>query len=133
MRKVLVVVVLIAALGLSSCSARGGVSVTLDEWSVEADPASAESGEVTFTARNRGDVAHQLIVLQTTRRFDRLPVRKGVARLDVRGITKIGGIPSVAEDDAEALSLTLRAGSYVLICNIASHYSNGMRARFRAT
>ena len=132
MRRVLVPLVA-ATLVLSSCSAQGGVSVTLDEWSLEADPASTEAGDVTFTARNRGDVVHQLLVLQTTRSFDGLPVRKGVVRLDARGITEVGEIPVVAEDDAEALSLTLRAGDYVLICNIASHYSNGMRARFRAT
>lgn len=103
--------------------------MTLDEYSLAPKPSSSESGDVTFTARNSGTIPHQLLVLRTQRRAERLPTSKGVVTL-AGDIERVGEIPAIEEGDAEPLSLSLTPGSYVLICNIVSHYENGMRAPF---
>jgi uncharacterized cupredoxin-like copper-binding protein len=120
------------ALVTASCASQGGVRVELDEWTVDPADTSAPAGELTFTAHNMGDVAHQLQVIRTSRPFDRLPVRKGVVRTDQPGLELVGEIPIVAKQETETLVVDLPAGSYALICNIASHYDNGMRAGFEA-
>ena len=132
MRKALLIACVAALLG-GGCSSQGGVRVDLDEWTVDPADASAPAGEVTFTAHNAGDVAHQLQVIRTSRPFDRLPVRKGVVRVDQSGLDVVGEIPIVAKQETETLVVDLPAGRYALICNIASHYGNGMRAPFEVT
>lgn len=104
--------------------------MTLDEYSIKPGRTSSKAGDVTFTAHNIGSVAHQLLVLKTERRPDKLPVRKGVVLVDAKGIELAGELEIVAEGDSETLSLTMLPGNYVLICNIASHYTNGMHSPF---
>ena len=119
------------ALVASGCASDGGIGITMDEYSVKADPASTESGSVTFSVRNVGAIAHQLLVLRTRRDSDDLPVKGGLVRLDARGIDVAGEIELLAADAAADLAVTLEPGPYVLICNIAGHYDLGMHAPFR--
>ncbi len=121
------------ALLVVACSAQGGIRVTLDEYMVSLGRTTEQPGEVTFTATNAGSIAHQLLVLRTERDADELPVRKGVVTLGAEGIDVEGEIPIVAKGDSNTLSLSLRPGDYVLMCNIASHYENGMWASLRVT
>jgi uncharacterized cupredoxin-like copper-binding protein len=130
MRRALILVLLATATALPSCAARGGITVSLDEYDLTPSRRSAAPGDVTFTAQNNGAIAHQLLVLRTDRRYDRLPVEDGVVQVRSKGIDTAGEIEIVADDDAEAVSVTLTPGRYVLICNIAGHYANGMRAPF---
>jgi uncharacterized cupredoxin-like copper-binding protein len=132
MRRVLVQLAAVTLL-VTSCSAQGGVVVTMDEYVLTAKPASEKAGTVTFTAKNLGAIAHQLLVLRTQLRPDKLPVKGGVVRLDVKGVELVEEIPIVAAGDSEPLSLDLTPGDYTLICNIAGHYSNGMHTRFRVS
>lgn len=123
----------IVSFAFGSCNAKGGVTVTLDEYGLKPSPSSSKPGQVTFTARNTGEIAHQFMVLATTRAADRLPVSKGVVRTKAKGITVVDQIELVAPDDVEVLSVTLKPGRYVFICNIAGHYQSGMRAAFRVS
>lgn len=118
---------------LASCTAGDGVAVTLDEYSISARPERFAAGEITFTAHNIGAVAHQLLVLRTATDPARLPVDDGVVDVEADGIAKVGEIPIVAGEERETLTTTLETGRYALICNIAGHYQNGMRAGFRVT
>ncbi len=89
-------------------------------------PASAKAGPVAFTLRNRGTTGHSAVILRTNVRYDRLPVSKSTASEKGR----VGAIARVAAGRSRALTLTLPAGKYVIICNIAGHYESGMRAAF---
>jgi hypothetical protein len=121
------------ALLTPACASRGGVTVQLDEYSVSADPSSSPAGDITFTARNVGAIVHQLLVLATRLDADDLPVEDGVVQVDEQKVRTAGEVDLVTADDTEVLTLDLAPGNYVLICNIASHYDNGMRAGFRVT
>lgn len=105
----------------------------MDEYSVHADPRSAPAGSVTFRVRNVGAIAHQFLVLRTNRDAGDLPVRGGLVRTGSRGITEAGEIEVMTADASETVEITLAAGRYVLICNIAGHYDLGMRTGFRVT
>jgi uncharacterized cupredoxin-like copper-binding protein len=131
MRKRIGAVLIAVACGTMSCSDKGGITVELDEYTLKPDPAEASGGSVTFTAKNVGSIAHQLLVLRTSVPVDDLPTSDGVVQVDGKRVRAVGEIELVATDDAESTTLDLAPGDYRLICNIAGHYDNGMRATFR--
>jgi uncharacterized cupredoxin-like copper-binding protein len=127
MTKRLVCAVLAALAVAAGCSSEEeGLDTTLDEYSIRLGDHRVEAGSKTFRASNDGAIAHQLIVLRTKRPAGRLPVDDGVVDTGAKGIDVAGELELVPAGASEALQVRLRPGSYVLICNIAGHYTSGM-------
>ena len=89
--------------------------------SVTASPQSVGSGRVLFTARNLGTVTHELVVVRANRP---LPVRAYKA-VEPKGAV-IGEIEDVEPGQAKKVTLTLKPGNYLLLCNVVGHYQLGM-------
>jgi uncharacterized cupredoxin-like copper-binding protein len=114
------------------------VAVTLQEFSVGPDTASAPAGSITFEATNEGpDDEHEFVVIATDLDITALPtVEDGSVDENGEGIEVIDEIEKMAVGDTESLTVDLEAGSYALICNIydadedESHYQEGMRTSF---
>ena len=110
------------------------VGVVLDEWSIEADTASVEAGDVTFEVSNEGEEAHELVVVRAESPDD-LTIADG--RVDEEALPEgafIGEVEAFpAGTDCEG-TFELEAGDYVLFCNILedhegeaeSHVEEGM-------
>ncbi|MDA1035299.1 MAG: plastocyanin/azurin family copper-binding protein [Chloroflexi bacterium] len=107
------------------------VDVKLSEWSVDADPTKVAAGDVTFTATNSGGIVHEMIVLKTDMAADALVVEgTKVSENDsgeVIGEIDQGELPAGGKASA---TYNLAAGNYVLFCNIATHYGQGMTTAF---
>jgi uncharacterized cupredoxin-like copper-binding protein len=106
-----------------------------------ASPATAPAGKVKFVVTNNGTIIHEMIVLKTKTAFDQLPVVDAgdpPARVST-GANKIdegksqGETGDVAKGKTKSVTLKLKKGSYVLVCNVAQHYGLGMRAAFTVT
>jgi uncharacterized cupredoxin-like copper-binding protein len=108
----------------------GAVAVTLSEYAVAADPQTVAPGRVAFTAKNAGQITHEMVVLRTDRVPDALATAEGKVDEDASG-TVIGEIPEAQlPPGAEStLMVDLPAGRYVLFCNIPGHYQAGMRTQ----
>jgi uncharacterized cupredoxin-like copper-binding protein len=102
------------------------VSVHMKEFSLAPQPSSVPAGKVTFKAANDGKVTHELVVLNTDRAPGALPVAKGKA--DETG--DLGEAEDVTAGTSKSVTLALKPGHYVLICNLAGHYQAGMHAAF---
>ena len=102
------------------------VSVQLKEFSITPQMSSAPTSEVTFDATNHGKVAHELVVIKTDKAPGALPVAKGKA--DETG--DLGEAEDVNPGSSKTVTLLLKPGHYVLICNLAGHYQAGMHAAF---
>ena len=126
MKRILLVALAAAAvLGGASAHAASTVSARLTDFEIRATPSSAEHGRITFNVRNAAQIDHELIVIKTNRRANALPLRNGRAsERGARGEVELEG------GEARRLTLNLRAGHYVLICNIGRHYQAGMRRDF---
>lgn len=127
-------------------AAGGGttVNVTLGEWLIEPDPASAPAGSITFTASNEGTIEHELVIIKTDLAPDALPTNDdGTVNEDAEGIEVIDEIEEFPAGETESLTVDLEPGKYVLICNIGpsseeeaghmeheAHYKEGMHAAF---
>jgi uncharacterized cupredoxin-like copper-binding protein len=133
------------AFGLVAVSCGGGdgatVNVELKEFSIAADPATADAGEVVFEATNEGpDDIHEFVVFQTDLGPTELPTDENGAVVETgEGIELIGEIEDIPVGETQSVTLDLEAGNYVLICNIwdegeqEAHYQEGMRTTFEVT
>lgn len=104
------------------------VNVRLNEWKVTPSVLSVRAGKVTFVARNVGKIAHNLVVLRTNLAPSKLPVVGSRAK----EVGRVGKTPVFGPGPSRRLTLTLKAGRYVLICNVPGHYRAGMFVGFRA-
>ncbi len=105
-----------------------GIAVSLTEWGVASDVPTGQSGEVTFSVTNDGATPHELAVVKSDLGADALPVAVGAA--DETVLDVLGRTATLDGGGSEDLTISLEAGSYVLICNIPAHYGLGMRVGF---
>ncbi len=104
-----------------SGAAGSQMSVTLEEMSIVGGPLSVKAGPVTFIARNVGSVEHELVVVRDTKP---LVVKKFKAN---EGGRWIGEIEGVLPGKSGKVTLKLKPGDYLLLCNIVGHYQLGMK------
>jgi uncharacterized cupredoxin-like copper-binding protein len=105
------------------------VNVELREWKITPSTTHARAGTVTFVARNKGRLEHELVVIRSNRPASGLPLEGGGAN-EAGSRGEIDGVPP---GKTAHLTLDLRPGRYVLICNRSDHrghYVHGMFAAF---
>ena len=98
--------------------------------SMTVDPGSVPHGKVKFVVQNQGTELHEVVVVKTTTPFDQMQVN---AKDKVSEKGSKGEIEGVGKGKTKSKTLKLKAGQYVLLCNIAGHYTSGMRAPFTVT
>jgi len=131
-----------AETGGATAATGGGstVDVTLQEFAVLPAQESAPAGDVTFDVTNKGpDDTHEFVVFKTDLAPDALPTNKdGSVDEEGEGVELVDEIEDIAVGKTPSLTVSLDAGSYVLICNIVEdegdetivHYQQGMRTGF---
>ncbi len=112
------------SLGYAGTTAKAkdsSLSFTLKEMSLGGKgPLKVAAGKVTFKMRNEGTVEHELVVF------------KGAGPLVIKNFKGVeagrwlGEVSETAPGKAGTLTLTLKAGKYLLACNIPGHYQLGM-------
>src|SRR4051794_14121661 len=125
-RRVLAAVAVATLVPAATALAGGTSRVTMDEFSLKAGPKSRSAGKVTFSIKNAGDDEHELVVIKTRTAASKLKVSKG--RASEKG--KVAEADDIAGGRSRKLSVKLKKGHYVLICNLPGHYQQGMRSDF---
>jgi uncharacterized cupredoxin-like copper-binding protein len=124
-RKILVLCAIVgtpALFGPGSAAAQSAsVSVTEDEMMVKSSTTHVSAGKVTFVVRNTGTVEHELVIVRWT--GEKLPIAKW--KVDESTI-KVGEVPELAPGKTGRVTLSLKPGTYLMICNIPGHYQLGM-------
>jgi len=115
----------------SAGSTTGDVGVTMKDFSITTSVASFPAGDVTFAIHNDGPSAHEFVILRTDVAPDALPVENGEIPEDQ--VDLVDEAEDIAPGTGRSLSANLTAGSYVLVCNLPSHYGAGMHAAFTVT
>jgi uncharacterized cupredoxin-like copper-binding protein len=132
LRYVLVGAMLCAA--FSACSSSGGVDATEKDFSISLAKSSADAGDITFHVTNNGPSTHEFVVFKTDLAEDALPTTKenGAVIVDEsgQGVEHIDEIEDITKGSSEDLTVNLKAGKYVVICNLPTHYQLGMHAAF---
>jgi uncharacterized cupredoxin-like copper-binding protein len=140
MRALLAGSLTLAAVALAACgsSSSGGGSASGDdvsvdlgkatEFSVVAAPGKATSGNVTFTVKNDGKIHHEMVVvpLATGASAQSLKTSSGEANED----GSPGEIDGIDPGQTKSVTLDLKPGTYVLLCNEPGHFAGGMATTF---
>jgi len=111
------------------------VGVTLVEYEVNAAPESATGEPIDFTVTNDGTIVHNFRVVATDLAPDALPIADDQPVVDESALDAVvGGFTSLLPPGEDrVVNEDLAPGSYVLYCNIPTHYSLGMFSGFEVT
>ena len=122
----------LAALAIAPSAALGGapnielVKVRMSEYRIRLDRGHTFQRLPLFEVRNTGKVAHEFVIVKTARTAKKLPVANGqVVRHGFKDV-----VPLLPGEHRRIVVGNLRAGHYVLICDIPGHYQKGMRRDF---
>ncbi len=122
-------------LTLAACSAAASptpsgtaVTATLNEYSIQSSAATAPAGEITFTVTNAGTMIHEFVIMQTDVLAADLPLANDEVTED--DYTVVDEVEDVEAGASKPLTVTLEAGHYVMLCNIAGHVRQGMVVDF---
>ena len=131
----------LAVLGLLAATACGGpaddgddgpsrsVRVTLEDFDVRLEPAAVAEGTVTFDVVNVGPSLHEFLLLRTEQPEDALPTdAQGTVEEEGPDLEVVEDVEALQANQTVAVEVDLAAESYVVICNIPSHYGLGMYA-----
>ena len=102
------------------------VKVTLKEWTLTPSASRVPAGKVAFVVSNKGNIQHEFVILRTNIRHQALPMAGSAAK--VRALAEI---EDIEPGQTKRLTLTLKAGKYVLLCNVPGHYKAGQHAALR--
>ncbi len=107
----------------------GDTAGTKAAMTMTVSPGSVAAGKVTFTVSNSGTVIHEMVVLKTDTPFDQIPIVKN----KISESSSVGEVADIGKGKTKSGTFKLKAGSYVLVCNVSKHYGLGMRAAFTVT
>ena len=106
------------------------IAARLDEYAVRLDRDSAHGGRITFDIRNDGRRVHEFVVLKSDDAQDALP-REGNEVNEHAAGNLVDEAEDIRPRKTLTLSVALKPGKYVLICNLPGHYARGMHTAFR--
>jgi len=139
-------VIMTGTLGVMACNdstapSPVNVNVTLREFNISLDRASAPRGTVIFHVTNSGEDIHEFLVIRTDRAPNALPTEAdGSYQENGAGTQLLEEIEEIPPGSSRDLTIDLSEGSHVLICNMVMtepdgtvevHYQLGMRTAFQ--
>jgi uncharacterized cupredoxin-like copper-binding protein len=119
----------------------GGTAPAGAQMMLQATPVSVPAGQVSFVVDNRGWRTHELIILpsnagagagQRTVGADGKVTEDG-ALGEASTSCGVGAGDGITSGSASWVSVTLPAGHYEMVCNLANHYSDGMHQELDVT
>ena len=118
----------------TSAAAGGQLTVALDQWSIVPQASDVIAGPVTFTVSNNGTITHEFVVMRTdtpaanfqvgTYQGEKDRVNEGTAG------TNVGETGDLTAGATKAVTIDLKPGHYVFMCNLPGHYGLGMHTDF---
>jgi uncharacterized cupredoxin-like copper-binding protein len=105
------------------------IGATIQDMSIKLSTHSMPAGKVTFDITNNGPSLHELVVLKTDVALGQLPDNPdeaGQVLEEGAGIVPMGEDGNIPAGTTATLTLTLKPGTYQIICNLPGHYAAGM-------
>jgi uncharacterized cupredoxin-like copper-binding protein len=92
---------------------------------------SAPAGEINFDVTNSSKVfVHEMIVIPVPANGKPLPYNADKLSIDEDAAGAIGEVSEREPGQSGSLTLHLKAGKYLLLCNVPGHYAGGMWSMF---
>ena len=113
---------------------QGGMRYGMGPMAIRVDQATIKAGVVHFDVTNwsRG-IVHEMLVVAVDNADAPLPYDDATSTVPEQQIRSLGEVSDLAPNATGTLDLDLRAGTYLLICNVPGHYAAGMQAPLTVT
>ncbi|MGE0879453.1 MAG: sulfocyanin-like copper-binding protein [Acidimicrobiia bacterium] len=130
-----------AALVVAACGGGGGgasattINVEERDFDLTALRPSAKAGELTLEIRNLGKIPHEVLIVRTDLDGAKLPVTAAGDTVDETNaaLTIVGSARNILPGASATLTADVKAGNYILLCNISQHYKQHMWQQFKVT
>jgi uncharacterized cupredoxin-like copper-binding protein len=91
---------------------------------------TAKAGEVTFQVTNSSkETVHEMLVIPAPA-DGAVPYDEKEAKFDEDKARSLGEVEETDPGKTGKLTLSLKPGKYILTCNVANHFANGMWTTF---
>lgn len=98
------------------------------------EPATVKAGATVFSVHN--DAAgeeHEMIVVRLKSADQKIPLDVTKHRVDESKLKSLGEVEDLKPGADGQLKTRLKAGTYLVFCNIKGHYKAGMQAKLTVT
>jgi len=114
--------------------ATAGMDMSKATMGVKATPATAAAGIVSFEVTNDSkDTVHEMIVMYLADPAQALPYIVADSKVDEDKAGDKGEVSELDPGKSGTLTVALKPGKYILICNVAGHFMAGMWTPFEVT
>jgi uncharacterized cupredoxin-like copper-binding protein len=94
---------------------------------ITVDSNDIHAGEVTLVAINDSKVlVHEMLIAPVLSTYSPLPYDNANQRVDEDAAHSLGEVSELDPGQTGALRITLKPGTYILLCNVPGHYAMGM-------
>jgi uncharacterized cupredoxin-like copper-binding protein len=101
---------------------------------IKTDHESVHAGPVKFLVSNDSKtLVHEMIVVSVANPNEALPYDEKDHRVIESKIKDLGEASDLPPGTKKSLTLTLKPGDYILMCNQPDHYKTGMRVNLTVT
>lgn len=95
--------------------------------SVRANVTSVKAGKVTFEVTNLSrSVVHEMIVVAVENPNAPLPYDYNAGQIPEKQVKMLGETEEMQPNAEKTITIDLKPGAYLLICNVPGHYAAGM-------
>lgn len=95
--------------------------------SLRTNTASVKAGKVTFDVTNLSrSIVHEMIVVAVENPNAPLPYDYSTGQIPEKQVKMLGETEEMEPNAEKTISLDLKPGNYLLICNVPGHYAAGM-------
>ncbi|KQU82245.1 hypothetical protein ASD12_32180 [Mesorhizobium sp. Root102] len=120
-----------AEMAMGLAYATPGLDIAKATMGIRALPGAVKAGDVTFNVKNDSkDTVHEMIVMYLADPGKPLPYLEAENRVDEDKAGDKGEVSELDPGKSGTLTVELKAGKYLLICNVPGHYGAGMWAEF---
>ena len=126
-----------ASVAPATVVAGGPITVALNQWSITPQASQIAAGPVTFTVSNDGTITHEFVVMKTDTpaagfHIGSFEGEQFRVNEDTVG-TNVGETGDMKAGMTKTITIELKPGHYVFMCNLPAHYGLGMHTDFTVT
>lgn len=105
----------------------GGGGMMMGGMSLRANISSVKAGKITFAVTNLSrSIVHEMIVVAVENPNAPLPYDYSTGQIPEKQVKMLGETDEMEPNAEKTISLDLKPGTYLLICNVPGHYAAGM-------
>jgi len=102
--------------------------------SLKLDPQTVKAGEITFNLKNDAvSEEHEMVVVRLKTADEKIPFDAKKDRIDEDKLKSMGEIGDIKPGATGTMTAKLKAGTYLVFCNIKGHYQAGMASKLTVT